>query len=158
MKKEEGVFPDTRRRSIPVLCGHCENPSCLVVCPTGATTQSNDGVVAVDKDLCVGCRACITACPYGARYIRSRPDGYFGNELSPYEKAKYSNMPVGVVDKCNFCADRREQGLKPACVQTCMTLARTFGSEEDMMDLVLRRNGYRLRPDLDNNPSVYYLP
>jgi Fe-S-cluster-containing dehydrogenase component len=159
MKKEFGIFPDVRRVSLPMLCMHCENPACVDVCPSGATVRRADGVVTVDKNICIGCRACMVACPYGARYFREAEEGYFGKELTPYEQLKYTKMPKGIIDKCDFCVDSRvAQGMEPACVQTCIAKARIFGKKEDMQELIQRRKGYQLRPELGTDPNVYYLP
>jgi molybdopterin-containing oxidoreductase family iron-sulfur binding subunit len=159
MKAEKGEFPNVTRISLPLLCMHCEHPSCVKVCPTGATAKGPDGIVTVDKKVCIGCRACMTACPYGARYFREDTDGYFGETLTPYESVKYEDMPRGVIDKCNFCAETRlSKGLEPACVQTCITEARHFGTREELALLIAQRKGYQLRPDLGTDPSVYYLP
>jgi molybdopterin-containing oxidoreductase family iron-sulfur binding subunit len=157
MKKEDGVYPNTRRRSLPMLCMQCENPACVKVCPSGATSQDADGVVTVDKEICIGCRACATACPYSARYFRGDSIGYFGETLSPFEEVKYKDMPIGVIDKCDFCKSRRLDGLEPACVETCITACRQFGTKEEMEELIVKRHGEQLRTDLGTNPSVYYL-
>ena len=124
---------------VPKLCNHCENPPCVQVCPVGATVVSRDGVVLVDKDYCVGCRYCIQACPYGARY------------LHPVEK---------VADKCTFCYHRIRKGLAPACVEVCPTQARVFG-EATLRSSPLRRfvrfnDVTTLKPWLNTKPKVYY--
>ena len=91
---------------VPKLCNHCENPPCVQVCPVGATFQTEDGVVLVDSDYCIGCRYCIQACPYGARFLH----------------------PVThTAEKCTFCYHRVRQELRPACVEVCPTEARIFG-------------------------------
>lgn len=158
MKKELGKYPNVRRIILPMLCMQCKEPPCVDVCPSGATRKDTvSGVVTVDKDVCIGCHACATACPYGARYYRENEEGYFGAQLTPYEEVLYKNMPAGVVDKCDFCIGRVEQGLEPACVQSCVVKARIFGKEEDLAELVKERKGRQLRPEFGTDPSVWYL-
>jgi tetrathionate reductase subunit B len=92
----------------PGNCMHCENPTCVQACPTGATyTDEKDGAIKVNGGLCINCGSCIPACPYGARYRH------------PKKK---------IVDKCNFCEEHRSRGESPACVAVCPTRARTFGN------------------------------
>lgn len=161
MRKEIGKYPDVRRISVPLLCMQCDNPPCVDVCPTGATyKREEDGIVVIDKNICVGCLACITACPYGARYNTTSTLGYFGDVLTPYEEVKYADMPVGVTDKCDFClsSGRLERGEKPACVENCISGARFFGTREEMADLIAERKGFQLRSELGLDPKVYYLP
>ena len=117
-----GPIPTPSVRRFPVLCMQCDEPSCMEVCPTGATQKQDDGIVIVDKDKCMGCKACIMACPYGARYSVEKWESYFpeGLELSPYEefakKAWETKFGVGVATKCDFCRDRldEEGGTRPA--------------------------------------------
>jgi molybdopterin-containing oxidoreductase family iron-sulfur binding subunit len=119
LKGEMGKFPNTVRQSLPVLCMQCEEPSCLEVCPTGATVKLDDGVVIVEKDKCMGCKYCMMACPYGARYSVEKWESYFpdGLPLSPYEeftkKAWEEKSGVGVATKCDFCRDRVAEGSLP---------------------------------------------
>jgi len=109
------------------------------VCPVGATFRSRDGVVLVDEEWCVGCRYCIQACPYGARY------------LHPEEK---------VADKCTFCYHRIRRGLLPACVEACPTSARIFGEIGDKASPLRRFMRFNdvtvLKPGLNTEPKVYY--
>jgi tetrathionate reductase subunit B len=92
------------------LCMHCERPSCVEACPSKATYKRDDGIVVVDKDLCIGCGVCIDACPYGARYHHAAQEK---------------------VDKCDFCQSLLAEGQSPACVETCITSCRHFGDLED---------------------------
>lgn len=124
---------------VPKLCNHCANPPCVQVCPVGATFITEDGVVLVDKDYCIGCSYCIQGCPYGARFMH----------------------PVTqTAEKCTFCYHRLAKSLVPACVEVCPTEARIFG------DLKLRSSPlarfqrlYKiqvLKAHLNTEPKVYY--
>ncbi len=106
--KDAGTFPENKRFFLPVLCNHCENPSCIKACPVpGATFKRADGTVLVDHDKCVGCGYCAAACPYGARFM---------------------NPATGKADKCTWCVHRLDAGLEePACVRNCKGSARYFG-------------------------------
>lgn len=125
---------------VPKLCNHCANPPCVQVCPVGATFVSQDGVVLVDKDYCVGCRYCIQACPYGARYL---------------------NPATHTADKCTFCYHRLVQGLAPACVEVCPTQARIFGElrvRSSPLSRFMRLHQIQvLKPHLNTEPKVYYV-
>lgn len=156
LRKEIGKFPDTKRVVLPMLCMHCSDPACLNVCPTGATIKRDDGIVTIDKDTCIGCRACATACPYGARFYVKNAKGYF-EEYTPFEKLNAGKHPVGVMDKCDFCLERLQKGEQPVCVQTCITKGRTFGDIDELMPLIRSRNGYQLRAECGTDPSVYYI-
>lgn len=168
LKGESGKFPNVVRQSLPVLCMQCEEPSCLEVCPTGATLKLDDGIVVVDKDKCMGCKACMMACPYGARYSVDEWESYFpdGLPLSPYEeftkRTWEEKSGVGVATKCDFCRDRIEEGRQPACVEACPAKARTFGDLDDpnseVSILIKTFRGEVLNPEFGNKPKVYYLP
>ena len=130
----------TARVNIPKQCNHCDNPSCVSVCPTGASYKAEDGTVQIDESKCSGCKYCMAACPYGARY--SIPD-------------------TGVVGKCTYCAHRTENGLLPACVSTCVTSARLFGDlndpESDISKAIAERGGADyLHSDLGQEPTLCY--
>ena len=168
LKGESGSYPNTIRQALPVLCMQCEEPSCKTVCPTGATYQSADGVVHVDKNKCIGCNYCAMACPYGARYMVDKWESYFpeGLPLSEYEQfAKQqweTRSGVGVNTKCDFCSDRRENGMEPACVRACPANARIFGDlsdpDSEVSTLIRRHRGMPLNPEHGNKPRVHYLP
>lgn len=157
---EEGTYPNTKRTHIPMLCMQCENAPCVEICPTGASQKREDGIVTVDKEVCIGCSSCMNACPYGARYLREDETGYFGEELNEYETVMYEVMPKGTVDKCTFCADRIDagNGEVQACVAACPAEARVFGELEELKAQAEAEGGYQLLPEEGTNPSVWYVP
>lgn len=162
LEKEEGKYPTPRKIFLPVLCNHCKDPACKRVCPAGATYQTPDGMVAIDQNKCVGCRACITACPYQVRFYRKEFETYFPGRPTPFEEVGYKRHQPGAVQKCTFCSHLVDAGQEPACVQTCPTNARHFGDLDDpsseVSRLVRERYAFQLRPELGTDPSVYYLP
>lgn len=162
LKYETGKYPDSKLNFLPVTCMHCQEPECEKVCPTGATTRREDGIVIVDRDKCIGCRYCMVACPYAARYFFDESRTYYPQYTTAYEKMKQENRELGTVQKCDFCLERVEQGLQPACVVACPTSARFFGDLDDpdseVSRLIKERDGFVLNPELGTSPSVYYLP
>lgn len=163
-EREVGEYPNARREFLPVLCNHCEDAPCVSVCPTGASYQRPDGIVAVNADTCIGCRSCATACPYENRHYvapGTLEKGYFNGEPTLYEQAKYERWTEGTVIKCDFCMDRVDQGLDPACVETCPPSARIFGdladSASDVSRLLRERESFTLLPEAGTKPSVHYL-
>jgi molybdopterin-containing oxidoreductase family iron-sulfur binding subunit len=147
-----------RQTSVLVLCNHCTNAPCTRVCPTQATWRRSDGVVAMDAHRCIGCRYCMTACPFGARSF---------NWENPKPAETASNYPArtaGVVEKCNMCVERLDAGQVPLCVETCQgrgAAALTFGNLEDATSslrlLLASRQVLRRRPALGTLPSIFYL-
>jgi molybdopterin-containing oxidoreductase family iron-sulfur binding subunit len=164
----EDVFPTQahpytqerlRDKPVLVLCNHCESPPCVRVCPTQATwKRQGDGVVMMDQHRCIGCRYCIVACPYGSRSFNwSDPRRHLESDPNP----NFPTRAKGVVEKCNFCAERLVKGLKPACVEVCPAGALLFGDLEDPgseVSLVLKEeHSIRRKPNLGTGPQIYYL-
>jgi Fe-S-cluster-containing dehydrogenase component len=163
IRREWGTFPNVKRLSIPVLCMHCANPPCVEVCPTGASQKrESDGIVFIETSECVGCRACMMGCPYGARYFQDEERDYFGQGENAYEESRYAAHEKGVVEKCDFCRSRLARGEEPACSANCMCKARIFGDLDDpgseVRRLIREEGGFQLNPELGTDPSVYYLP
>jgi len=145
---EVGEGKESRTVHFPRSCLHCAEPACVTVCPTGASyKRAADGIVLVDEELCIGCKLCSWACPYGAREF---------------------DDDAGVMKKCTLCIDRiynetfEERDRVPACVATCPTSARHFGDLGDpnssVSRLVNARGGYDLMPEMGYQPTNKYLP
>jgi Fe-S-cluster-containing dehydrogenase component len=160
LEKEVGQYPNSNRAFYPVLCNHCEQPPCVPVCPTKATYKRDDGIVLIDWDTCIGCGACIQACPYEQRfYVKDNRTAYPGSALE-YENPAVNKPPAGVPVKCDFCYHRVDEGRQPACVETCPTNARIFGKldegEKPLNELISRKNIRTLLPEMGTSPNVYY--
>lgn len=143
-----------REISLPVGCQHCEKPPCVDVCPTGASFRRADGIVLVDKHICIGCRYCMMACPYKARS--------FGHEEMHGQKP-HSPRGKGTVEACTLCVHRVDAGLKPACVDACQTeghQAMLFGDLKDPNSDIAKRlakeASTQLREVLNLNTGVRY--
>ena len=153
------MLPDrVKKQQFMLLCNHCDNPPCVRVCPTGATYQMSDGTIAMDYHRCIGCRFCMTGCPYGARSFNFfDPRKHLPKEMPNPE---YPSRMLGVVEKCTFCTERLAKGLLPACVEASNG-AILFGDLEDPNSTVrkaLAENFHiRRKPTYGTNPSVYYL-
>ncbi|MEB1814903.1 4Fe-4S dicluster domain-containing protein [Adlercreutzia mucosicola] len=156
----EGEYPQVKCRITPLLCMQCENAPCVEVCPSGASAKGDDGIVTIDKESCIGCKSCVAACPYQARFYIESGDGYFGADLTAYEEARYGSFPVGTVDKCDFCKGngRLENGEGPACAQACIAKARIFGDIDELRSMIDERSAVQLMPEQGTEPSVYYIP
>jgi dimethyl sulfoxide reductase iron-sulfur subunit len=159
LEKESGKYPNVTRLFIPVLCNHCRDPLCETVCPTGATYRNEDGLVLVDYEKCIGCKACISACPYGVRTYVDKERFYFPNTPIPYNVNELRGIE-GVVQKCTFCVDRLKVGEQPACVEVCPPSCRIFGDLNDpgseVWQVIRSRNAFQLLPDKGTDPSVFY--
>ena len=137
MKVQEnvrGTRPKLRIHYLPQLCNHCEHPACMDVCPVGAITKREDGLVLIDPDTCIGCSQCKEACPYDAIYF---------------------NEELGICQKCTGCAHLLDHGHSlPRCVDACPTDALRFGEEDELRDLI---KGATVRdPESGCGPRVYY--
>lgn len=137
---ETGTFPQTRRQIAVLRCNHCAEPPCVEICPTSAMFRRPDGIVDFDTSRCIGCKACLQACPYDAIYI------------DPEEH---------VAEKCNFCAHRVDRGLLPSCVVVCPTESLVFGDLDDpgsrVSRLVSGRPTTLRRPEQGTQPKAFYL-
>jgi Fe-S-cluster-containing dehydrogenase component len=159
---EDGHFPTARRTFIPLRCNHCASPPCVPVCPTGATySRQHDGLVMLDYEKCIGCGACVVACPYQARSLTHADEPYFEQGLTPFEAHHPRRAPARVAQKCTFCVHRLDQGLETACAQSCPTCAILVGDLDDPGGELARalraRQWVRPRADLGTDPSLYYL-
>lgn len=162
---------------LPVSCQMCDNAPCVKVCPVAATYSDARGVVLVDFERCIGCRYCISACPYGvrqfnwqdakkekakARYMPGYDYGYPADHRDQKGRLVYTpNRPKGIVEKCTFCVQYTDQGELPACVRACPARARIFGDLDDpnaeVSVLVRERQTFRLLEELGTLPKVFYL-
>ncbi|MBI2890305.1 MAG: 4Fe-4S dicluster domain-containing protein [Nitrospirae bacterium] len=137
---EKGKYPHVSRSFVPILCNNCVKPICLLNCPVQATYQREDGIVMIDQHRCIGCKYCIASCPYGVRYV---------NPLKKY------------VQKCTFCHHRVDNGLVPACVETCIGRARIFGDMNDpsseVSQILATEPVSVLKPEMGTEPRVFYV-
>ena len=137
---EKGSFPNTRRYFTVLRCNHCQEPPCVDICPVEALHKRDDGIVDFDSRRCIGCKACAQACPYGALYI------------DPETKTSA---------KCNYCAHRKEVGLKPACVAICPQQAIVSGDLDDpssvIAALVATEQTMVRRSEKGTRPNLYYI-
>ena len=137
-----GVYPNVKMYYLPMTCMQCSNAECVEVCPTGASSIDEDGIVRVDEDKCFGCQYCIWACPYDARFIH--PEKH-------------------MVQKCDMCVQLTSQGQLPNCTANCAAKARYFGDVNDPtseVSQVLAKNAgrvFRVGEALGHEPNVYYL-
>ena len=162
LKYETGKYPDARFHFLPVLCMHCKEPECEKVCPTGATSRRDDGIVVVDNEKCVGCRYCMLACVYASRSYYDEARAAYPGHTTPFEQAGNAKHRLGTVEKCDFCLERVQAGKEPSCVVSCTGHARYFGDLDDpgseVSRLIKQRGGFALSPEMETDPSVYYLP
>ena len=154
-----GTFPnDLHMQHVPIACQHCASPACVPVCPTGATSQDENGIVHIDTEACIGCQACIAACPYDVRVFVDNPVWAVGFPVG------YADAPqhvAGTVGKCTMCSNLVEKGMLPMCVEACTGHARCFGDiedpESDISKLLASREWHQLKPEAGTNPCIFYL-
>ena len=134
---ESGTYPTASLQVIPSQCMHCEDAPCQKVCPTHATYTTDDGVVLVDPERCIGCKYCMAACPYGSRI---------------------QIEATGIIEKCRFCYHDGQVG-SPACVGTCVTGARVFGDlddpESEISKAIAKTNALPIAGDLTKSKIFY---
>ena len=138
---DKGTCPVVKRSFLPRLCNNCANPSCISICPTQASHRNDEkGLVDIHEEKCIGCNLCLPACPYGARF---------------------SHPVKNIVNKCDFCIHRVDNGVVPSCVNTCPSNALSFGDLNDPKTEVSRLaaadNVKVLKPGLGTEPSVFYI-
>ncbi len=174
MEKEKGIdfvhadmyydheeVPHEGHFYLPAACQQCENPVCVKSCPVGATWAEPDGIVILDYNWCIGCRCCMTGCPYGARHFN------WGDVNLPAEEANpnthfLGNRPrsKGVVEKCTFCIQRVREGRYPACVEACPVGARKFGNlldpDSEIRYILENKRVLILKEELNTRPKFYY--
>ena len=159
----------TSKYWFPRPCFHCDKPMCVSVCPVGATYKRPDGIVLIDNQRCIGCKFCMTGCPFSARVFNWKDPEVKVPAGHVYDPE--TNIPAteGTVGKCVFCADNLRKGELPRCVQACPMGVLFFGDilEDTVTNgnetfrfskLMSDRAGYRYREELGTLPSVYYLP
>ncbi len=182
LDEEIGTYPNVSRRFVPRPCMQCDVPPCVPVCPVNATWKGEDGIVHIDYEKCIGCRYCLTACPYNARtfdfgefYSNGTPRRAEYDEAPSFEYGKKWNRtekhpllgelvpksPVGNARKCHFCVHRVNKGMLPMCVTSCIGRATYFGDANDpeslVAKLIAKPNVMRLKEELGTEPRVYYL-
>ncbi len=137
---ERGTFPDVRRFFQVTRCNHCANPPCVRICPVEAMYQRDDGIVEFDPRICIGCKACMQACPYDSIYI---------------------DPNTHTAAKCHFCSHRIEVGLEPACVVVCPEQAIVAGDLDDpnsKINELIRRHPVSVRkPEQGTAPKLFYI-
>ncbi|MCP4895824.1 MAG: 4Fe-4S dicluster domain-containing protein [bacterium] len=174
MEKESGVHltesqpyydpetvPEEEAFYLPVACQQCRNPPCTRACPVKATWQEPDGIVVIDYDWCIGCRCCMSACPYGARHFNWSTPSISADELNPDMHVLGNRLRMeGVVEKCTFCIHRTRKGRYPSCVEICPVGARKFGNlldeESEIRYLMREKRVFVLKEELNTQPKFYY--
>ncbi len=157
VRLESTETPNPMEKSVLLLCNHCEHPPCAQVCPVQATYKREDGIVVVDHHRCIGCRYCMIACPYNARFFNYK-------ENPEWPNTEFPKRSHGVAESCTFCAHRVDRGGRPACVEACENTgarAMIFGNlsdpDSEVSRLVSEIPVKRIREDWGTEPKVYYI-
>jgi molybdopterin-containing oxidoreductase family iron-sulfur binding subunit len=155
------TVPREDKLYFPIQCMQCDDAPCVKACPTAATWMEPDGIVVVDYDWCIGCRYCMTACPYWARHFNWTEPEIPAEEVNT-DTHYLGNRPrpKGVVEKCHFCIQRTRRGRQPACMDACPTGARVFGNlldpDSEIRYVLRTKNVFRLKEELGTEPKFWY--
>jgi molybdopterin-containing oxidoreductase family iron-sulfur binding subunit len=154
-----GTYPDCTLNYFPKACQHCAAPSCVAVCPTGASTKDDDGIVSIDYEVCIGCGACIKACPYDVRtLLEADAEYYLGVTVGEADAPPHK---TNTVEKCTFCKNLIGRDEVPACMQLCPGRARYWGDLDDPESAPNKaKEGRKIlvyKEDQGTSPSVLYL-
>ena len=155
---KEDEFLAEKFHDLPFLvtCNHCKSAPCVQACPTQATFKRADGIVLMDYHRCIGCRFCMAACPFGARSFNFRDPRPFIEEINP----NFPTRSKGVVEKCNFCAERLAKGEQPHCVEAsegAIVVGDLEDPESEVRALMNEHYTIRRKQSLGTEPSVYYV-
>ena len=155
------TVPVAGKYYLPVACMQCDDPPCVKACPANATWKEADGIVVIDYDWCIGCRYCMTACPYSARHFNWTTPQIPADEINPNTNYLGNRpRPRGVVEKCHFCTQRTRHGRQPACMEACPTGARVFGNlldpHSEIRYILEHKTVFRLKEELGTEPKFWY--
>ena len=165
-RENEYLSEEVEEMHFLLLCNQCTNPPCVRVCPTKATFKREDGIVIMDMHRCIGCRFCMAACPYGSRSFNWGDPNKAPEPLNPDwpTNREYPTRSMGVVEKCNFCAERLAKGQIPACVEAAEKEAEgamVFGDladpESEIREALRANYTIRRKPELGTGPNVFYV-
>jgi molybdopterin-containing oxidoreductase family iron-sulfur binding subunit len=154
LKDKDG---EAGEKPVLLMCNHCDEPPCAQVCPVQATYKREDGIVIVDHHRCIGCRYCMIACPYNARFFNFK-------ESEEWPNKDFPKRSHGVAEACTLCAHLLEKGEKPACVAKCekvgvgaLHVGDLNDPESNVSTLIASMPVSRIRPDLGTEPKVHYI-
>ena len=158
---DPATVPVEGKYYMPVQCMQCDDPPCVKACPVEATWKEEDGIVVIDYDWCIGCRYCMTACPYWARHFNWTEPQIPAEEINTDTNYLGNRpRPRGVVEKCHFCSHRTREGRQPACQEACPTGARIFGNlldpDSEIRYVLENKTVFRLKEDLGTEPRFWY--